>query len=131
LTLPLGHSSARFGRGALKSEVLAIAISPGNQKFLAVSDNETTLAFRLSDRNADDEQTPRVVSQLKLGIFTAVDVVFKSEKKAIVVLSLGMCTYLLFEGGLMVPIENSSLSEWIRRCIACVYPWIMGAERRL
>jgi hypothetical protein len=92
-----------FRRGALKSEVLAIAISPGNQKLIAISGNGTVHAFRLSDRIVDDERAPRAVSKLKLGIFTAVDVVFKSEKEAIVVSSLGICSVLRFEGGAMVP----------------------------
>jgi WD40 repeat protein len=96
-----------FRRGALQSEVIAIAISLGNQKLVAVSRNGTAHAFRLADRITDDEKAPRAVSKLKLGTLSLVDLMFIWEKKMVIVSSLGICCVVTFQGDLWLWAANT------------------------
>jgi WD40 repeat protein len=91
-----------FRRGALRSEVIALAISPGNQKLVAVSRKGTMHAFRLSDRVTVDERAPRAVSKVNIGGVEKVDLVFTSETELIVVSSIGVWEVVKFEAGVMV-----------------------------
>jgi len=93
-------------RGSLQSQILAIAISPGNQKLAAVSLNGTVHAFLLSNRVTDDDKAPRAVSKLKIAISKAVDMAFLSENELMMVTGSGVCSFVDAKDGKLAVREN-------------------------
>ncbi|OHS94961.1 hypothetical protein TRFO_38849 [Tritrichomonas foetus] len=84
-----GALLSTFRRGAIPSNILALAFSPSNSQLVAISDNGTAHLFPADERNGNPADPPRAVAKAKIEKGVFVQAVYAREDLLYIISSSG------------------------------------------